>query len=137
MIPFLRLFIPCCSCLVAESCLTLLRPYELYSPPGSSGHGISKARILEWVAISFSIKHTYYIQIIRMCVNYKQGLRVENTNIFLYAFLYFPSFLLQNFNTWGKKIPCKSAEFIGELSSFPRTRLVSGFAVGILPMFVE
>ena len=29
-----------------------------YSPPGSSVHGISQARILEWVAISFSrIKH--------------------------------------------------------------------------------
>ena len=25
-----------------------------YSPPGSSGHGILQARILEWVAISFS-----------------------------------------------------------------------------------
>ena len=25
-----------------------------YSPPGSSVHGISQARILEWVAISYS-----------------------------------------------------------------------------------
>ena len=25
-----------------------------YSPPGSSGHGILQARILEWVAIPFS-----------------------------------------------------------------------------------
>ena len=25
-----------------------------YSPPGSSVHGISQARILEWVAVSFS-----------------------------------------------------------------------------------
>ena len=30
-----------------------LRPYVL-SPPGSSVHGIFQARILEWVAISFS-----------------------------------------------------------------------------------
>ena len=30
-----------------------LRPYGLY-PPGSSVHGISQARILEWVAIPFS-----------------------------------------------------------------------------------
>ena len=29
-----------------------LRPHD-YSPPGSSVHGISQARILEWVAISF------------------------------------------------------------------------------------
>ena len=43
----------CCCCLVAKLCLTLLRPMDC-SPPGSSVHGISQARILEWVAISFS-----------------------------------------------------------------------------------
>ena len=31
-----------------------LWPNGLYSPPGSSVHGIFQARILEWVAISFS-----------------------------------------------------------------------------------
>ena len=31
-----------------------LRPYGLYSPPGSSAHGISEAKRLEWVANSFS-----------------------------------------------------------------------------------
>ena len=31
-----------------------LRPHGLYSPPGSSVHGIFQARILEWVAIFFS-----------------------------------------------------------------------------------
>ena len=41
----------CCSCLVAQSCLTLCEPVDC-SPPGSSVHGISQARILEWVAIS-------------------------------------------------------------------------------------
>ena len=30
------------------------KPHGLYSPPGSSVHGILQARILEWVAISFS-----------------------------------------------------------------------------------
>ena len=40
--------------LVTKSCLTLLRPLELYSPPGSSAYGTSQARVLEWVAISFS-----------------------------------------------------------------------------------
>ena len=39
--------------LVAQSCPTLRNPVN-YSPPGSSVHGISQARILEWVAISFS-----------------------------------------------------------------------------------
>ena len=38
---------------VAQSCLTLCDPVDC-SPPGSSVHGILQARILEWVAISFS-----------------------------------------------------------------------------------
>ena len=42
-----------CSVLVAQSCLTLGDPMN-YSPPGSSIHGIFQARVLEWVAISFS-----------------------------------------------------------------------------------
>ena len=40
--------------LVAQSCPTLCDPTD-YSPPGFSVHGILQARILEWVAISFSI----------------------------------------------------------------------------------
>ena len=39
--------------LVAQLCLTLWDPMYC-SPPGSSVHGIFHARILEWVAISFS-----------------------------------------------------------------------------------
>ena len=39
--------------LVAQSCLTLCKPMN-GSPPGSSVHGILQARILGWVAISFS-----------------------------------------------------------------------------------
>ena len=42
-----------CCCLVAQSCLTLCDPMDC-SPPGFSVRGISQARILEWVAISFS-----------------------------------------------------------------------------------
>ena len=40
-------------CLVAQLCPTLCDPMDC-SPPGSSVHGILEARILEWVAISFS-----------------------------------------------------------------------------------
>ena len=40
-------------CLVTKLCLTLCDPMD-GSPPGSSVHGISQARILEWVAISFT-----------------------------------------------------------------------------------
>ena len=39
--------------LVTQSCPTLCYPMDC-SPPGSSVHGISQVRILEWVAISFS-----------------------------------------------------------------------------------
>ena len=38
---------------VAQLCLTLYDPVD-YSLPDSSLHGILQARILEWVAISFS-----------------------------------------------------------------------------------
>ena len=36
-----------------QSCLTLCNPMD-YSPPGSSVHEISQARILDWVTIPFS-----------------------------------------------------------------------------------
>ena len=39
--------------LVTQSCPTLRDP-TVYSPPGSAVRGILQARILEWVAISFS-----------------------------------------------------------------------------------
>ena len=39
--------------LVIQSCPTLCNPKNC-SPPGSSVHGILQARMLEWVAISFS-----------------------------------------------------------------------------------
>ena len=44
-----------CVCVhsVIQLCLTLCDPRDC-SPPGSSVHGISQARILEWVVISSS-----------------------------------------------------------------------------------
>ena len=47
------LFLLLVSVLVAQSCPTLCDPMDC-SPPGSSVHEIFQARILEWVAISFS-----------------------------------------------------------------------------------
>ena len=60
---------------VAQSCPTLSDPMDC-SLPGSSVHGISQARVLEWGAIAFSvakvlallknpvtISHYYYITI--------------------------------------------------------------------------
>ena len=46
-----RVVVCCCCCI--QSCLTLWDPTDC-SPPGCSVHGISQARILEWVAISSS-----------------------------------------------------------------------------------
>ena len=43
-----------CCCLVAKSWLTLCDPMDMGSLPCSSVHGIFQARILEWVANSFS-----------------------------------------------------------------------------------
>ena len=42
-----------CACMLSSVPLTLCDPMDC-SPPGSSVHGILQARILEWVAISFS-----------------------------------------------------------------------------------
>ena len=41
------------ACSIAQLCPTLCDPMDC-SPPDSSVHGILQARILEWVAISFS-----------------------------------------------------------------------------------
>ena len=52
----------CCNCLIAKSCPTPWDPVER-SPPDSSVHGISQARILEWVAIFFLVmRHDNYNQ---------------------------------------------------------------------------
>ena len=40
---------------VTQSCLTLSDPMDC-SLPGSSIHGIFQARVLEWVAIAFSLR---------------------------------------------------------------------------------
>ncbi len=45
---------------VAQSCPTLSDPMDC-SLPGSSVHGIFQARVLEWVAIAFSVYLLIYI----------------------------------------------------------------------------
>ena len=44
---------------VAKLCLTLCNPVDC-SLPSSSGHGISRASMLEWVAISFSRESSWH-----------------------------------------------------------------------------
>ena len=47
---------------VAQSCPTLHDPMD-YSLPGSSIHGIFQTRVLEWVAIAFSVSTTHHLLI--------------------------------------------------------------------------
>ena len=60
----------CVCVLVTQSCLTLWDPMD-YSPPGSSIHGILQARILEWVAISFSMGESYTFNDIHLTNPYR------------------------------------------------------------------
>ena len=52
------------ACSVAKLCPTLCDPMDC-GLPGSSVHGIFQARILEWVAISFSRNHCDIMQNIK------------------------------------------------------------------------
>ena len=68
---------PCASAKLFQSRLTLCNPMDC-NPPGFSVHGIFQARILEWVAISFSKGSSWgrdwtcmsYISCIGRCVLY-------------------------------------------------------------------
>ena len=48
-----------------QSCLTLCDSMD-NSRPGFSGHGILQARILEWVAISFSKENSNLVKVIKL-----------------------------------------------------------------------
>ena len=56
---------------VAQSCPTLSYPMDC-SLPGSSIHGIFQARVLEWVAIAFSVSnacmHAKLLQLCQLCL---------------------------------------------------------------------
>ena len=81
-----------------QSCLTLCDPMDC-SPPGSSVHGILKARILEWVAIPFSrgVPYIYiwfwYLLTHTRCTLpklfiYKASKLIENPKPTLYFYLH-------------------------------------------------
>ena len=53
--------------IVAQSYPTLCGPVDC-SPPGSSVHGISQARILEWVAMTFSRRCSTSVKYLEFCV---------------------------------------------------------------------
>ena len=63
-----------------QSCPTLWDPIDC-SPPGSSVHGIFQARILEWVALSFSTIFLYFLLILRNCYRKALAIWAGNFNL--------------------------------------------------------
>ena len=53
---------------VAQLCQTLCNPMDC-SLPGSSAHGIFQARVLEWGAISFSLRRAEAISSLKCYVD--------------------------------------------------------------------
>ena len=83
----------CCFCLVAWSCPTLWDPIDC-SLPDSSVRGIFQARILEWVAISFSTvsswprDQTYIFCIARRAFYCWLTRKSPHVHIFIYMDVY-------------------------------------------------
>ena len=78
---------------VAQPCLTLCNPTDC-NPPSSSIHGISQARVLEWIAISFSTGSSQprdrtlaSRQILYHCTTYTQQIFVELTRALNFVWL--------------------------------------------------
>ena len=106
----------CCCCLVAKSCLTLCDPMDC-SPPGSSVHGISQARILERVAV-FLLQGIFLIQ----SSNSRIGRRVLYHGAAWVApcFTYLFHTSLQNAASHFRRVACKE----------PGTTVASGLCIG-------
>ena len=64
---------------VSQSCPTLSDPMD-FSLPGSSGHGIFQARVLEWGAIAFSLKKVLHCQMLRTSEIHINSFRDKSLN---------------------------------------------------------
>ena len=84
---------------VTQLCPTLRYPMDC-SPPGSSIHGIFQARVLEWVAIAFSVSRASHTQ------------RISLSNIFTLPELHI-------FNQSTQKPKKKCTLFMSQLCQFP------------------
>ena len=81
---------------VSQSCPTLSDPMDC-SLPGSYVHGIFQARVLEWVAIAFSIvylninaSNLFYINEITLNVMFLEILPTkQGIYIYIYIYIYF------------------------------------------------
>ena len=67
---------------VAQSCPTLSDPMDC-SPPGSSVHGISQARVLEWGAIAFSGSSSFKIRTMQFIVSNLETTYVKDTKLIM------------------------------------------------------
>ena len=74
--------------MVAQPCPTLCKPMDC-GLPGSSVHGILQARVLEWVAISFSIVWVEHLVMLRR----RQRADTAQIVFFLYVILHSPPIL--------------------------------------------
>ena len=66
-----------CACVHAQFCPTLCNPMD-FSPPGSSGHGLVQARILEWIATSCS-RGVLPTQGLNLCLLHLQHWQVDSS----------------------------------------------------------
>ena len=94
---------------VAQSCPTLRDPMDC-SLPGSSVHGIFQARVLEWVAIAFSISRSIGPFQCLVNVNYSSNLldlSFQSSSLFFvfFGFLSFQASSVPNFcpDTRGRR----------------------------------
>ena len=71
-------------CLVAKSYLTLHDPMD-YNLPGSSIHGISQARILAWVTISFSTTILLWMDTHLLLKRICPWLKITNSSFLSYS----------------------------------------------------
>ena len=67
---------------VPQSCPTLSDPMDC-GPPGSSIHGISQARVLEWGAIAFSVGSYSTLNSFVICAEYIRRRRWHPTPVLL------------------------------------------------------
>ena len=79
-------------CVFAQLCPTICNPMAC-SPPGTSVHGIPQARILEWVAISYSresskLRGWTFISCIGRQDLYQLSHQGRHTYIYIFIFIY-------------------------------------------------
>ena len=106
---------------VAQSCPTLCDPMDC-SPPGSSVHGIFQARLLEWVAISFSSRSSQPRD--RTRVSHTAGRRFTN---YILIREYLPTL-----KSWGYFLHLQNILFLFSLTFKPtiHLKLIFAYVIG-------